>query len=57
MVGHQPHPRRPAPREPPTGSLHPPAMLRPSPAGPHRAKPQEGPVKKIIKYNKWEAVK
>jgi hypothetical protein len=56
VVGHQPHPRRPAPREPPAGSLHPPVpqepptgplrapdTLQPSAAGPHRSKPQERP--------------
>jgi hypothetical protein len=54
MVGHQPHPQCPSPREPLAGSLCPPApqepptgplqhptMLRPSITGPCRSKPQE----------------
>jgi hypothetical protein len=59
VAGHQPRPQRPAPREPPTGSLRPPAprepragplrhpvtlaTLRPSAAGPHHSKPKERP--------------
>jgi hypothetical protein len=54
VAGHQPHPQRPAPQDPPARSLHPPAArepltgplrplatLRPSATGPHRSKPQE----------------
>jgi hypothetical protein len=36
MAGHQPCPQRPAPREPPVGSLCPPAPREPPP-GPLRA--------------------
>jgi hypothetical protein len=56
VAGHQPHPRRSAHWEPPTGSLHPPApqepsagplrppaTLQPSAIGPHHSKPQERP--------------
>jgi hypothetical protein len=46
VAGHQPHPRRTAPREPPAGPLRPlatPAMLLPSASRPHHAKPQERP--------------
>jgi hypothetical protein len=55
MAGHQPHPRRSAPWEPPNGLLRPPApqeppgslqapaTLRPSAAGPHHSKRQEWP--------------
>jgi hypothetical protein len=66
-----------APREPHARPLQPwvprepwatPATFQASPAGPHRAKPQERPAirvgrmkcptnKKMIKYIKWEAIK
>jgi hypothetical protein len=59
VAGHQCHPQRPTPREPPARSLHPPApreppagplrapampaMLQPSATGPRLSKPQERP--------------